>query len=85
MRICPNPDSYLKTCVSPFFYKTPQFFPLEGTIFRALACCGLCAWQSNKSSVFPLSPKLSLHVSLRHPWTEAELQQQYYMQAGERA
>ena len=40
MHICPNPDSYLKTYFSPFFYykNSSQFFLKGGTVFRALAC-----------------------------------------------
>ena len=38
MHVCPNPDSYLKTCFSLLLLNILQFLLRGGTVFRALAC-----------------------------------------------
>ena len=65
MRVFPNPDSHLKTCCSPFYYKTP----CNSSQWRAQSlwhqpAVASFACQSNKSYFFLLHPKLCLHVSI---------------------
>ena len=70
MHVCSNPDSYLKTCFSPLYCKTPcnsfqHWWGGGGTVFKAFTCCGPpFAWQSNKAIFSPLPKTLSLHFNL---------------------
>ena len=68
MHICPNPDSYLKTSFSPFYYKTPRnsFQRAGGTDFKAFACCDPpLPGKAIKLYFFLLYPKLCLCVSIQ--------------------
>ena len=55
MHVCPNPDSYLKTCFSPFCYKPPHSSFQWGTPslrHEAAVTPRLFAWQSKKAIFF---------------------------------
>ena len=61
MHVCPNPYSCLKTCFSPFYYKTPHNSSHWGwgwgaQSLRSQPAVASFAWQSNKSYLFLLHP-----------------------------
>ena len=67
MRVCPNPNSYLKTCFSPFYYKLVRnsFGWWGATFFRALACCDPpLPGKATKLFLFHLPKTLCLHFNL---------------------
>ena len=76
MHARPHPDSYLKTCFSPFYDKTPCNSKGRCIFFKALAC-----WdpplpgKAIKLFFSPLLQTLSLHFNSA-PKTEAKFWQQ---------
>ena len=70
MHACPNPDSYLQTCFSPFYYKIPRNSFGGGAVFKALACCDPpLLGKAIKLFFSPLPQTLSL-FSMWHRQTE---------------
>jgi len=70
MHVCPNPESYLKICFSPFYYQIPFNSFQDGgrgtyTVFRALARCDAALpGKAIKLFFSPLPNTLSLRFSL---------------------
>ena len=82
MHIYPQPYSSLEPCFSPFYYKTPHNSSQRKTLsLWHEPDMASFAWKNDKINLFPLYPKLCLHISIWHQWTEAEFWQHQFKES----
>lgn len=69
-----NPDSSLEPCFFPVTITPLQFFPVEDTLFKAFAYCGLRSLAKQYKLFFPFTPNSVSVFLFGIRCTEAEFQ-----------